>query len=173
MKRSALASMLALVAMCVPGCAGPDWCVDRGTSTTFQGSAQFAGSLPALSGAAPMTLIVDDLDVWSQTFRSDPPSCEAAFTVRLGSSCVFWAQIADASYDTGKNASGDFVQASVSLDADGTCTLPLDGGPVALSLREGTLSVTPGHVTLTFDGTVEGTDGGGSPGYLSVIYNGQ
>jgi hypothetical protein len=171
--RLAPAAAFLLLAIPLAACAGPDWCVDRGSGTAYQGSAQFAGSVPALSGAAPMTLVVDDLDVASQTFHSDPPSCDATFTVRLGSSCVLWAGLADVNYDTGKNSSGDFVQADVSVTANGACSLPLADGPVALAVREGTMSLTPGHVELTFDGTIEAPDGGVPPQYLSVIYNGQ
>jgi hypothetical protein len=150
------------------GCDGPGWCVSRGTATQFEGSAVAGGS-----GATPMTVTIDDLDAQNQSHSSAPPSCQAAYAVRLGSSCVLWAQPGDFRYDTGKNASGDFIEATAALDGQGDCTLPLDGQPVAIAVRQGTLDLTPGRVQIAFDGYAQGADGGAQGAYVSVVYTGQ
>ena len=164
------------VALC--GCGGVgDWCVDRGKQTTYAGALQYGGQLDdagsasgSIAGGTPMDITIDDLSAQDDNHTSDPGSCGAAFTVRVSQACVLWGYPQSFQYDTGKYASGDFISAQVDVSADGPCTLALAEGSVVLAVRSGSLELTPGRATLTFDGTVQSVDGATRGGYVSVMY---
>ena len=170
----------AACAVAICACGGADgWCVDRGSQTTYEGTLQYGGEArdtsgvaQSLAGGAPFELTVDDLSAQNQTNSSDPGSCDATFTLRLaGSACVLWGYPQSFRYDTGKNASGDFISADISVSAEQPCSLALAEGGVVVSVQTGSLEMTPGHAQLTFNGAVQSIDGSPRSGYLGIMYS--
>jgi hypothetical protein len=181
MRASACIVVLASgAALCA--CGGVDgWCVDRGTQSAFQGTLQYGGQIggtgdaggagQALAGGAPIELTLDDFTAQDDNNTRGPGSCGATFTVRLSQACVLWGSPQDVRYDTGKNASGDFISADIAIRAAQPCTLALAEGTVVVSVRSGSLQITPGHAQLTFDGDVQSLAGATRSGYLDVMYS--
>lgn len=131
-----------LFALLVQGC-GERVCVDRGAVTTYSGSYTYTTS-QGVTGATPAQLVMDDFSPFEKG-SCDP--ADAEFTVQVGT-CSLRLNAQNAEHDTGKNASGDFISASASVEPSQTCTLSLAGKPVNVSVNAGSLSLVPGSATL-------------------------
>jgi hypothetical protein len=165
-----------LAALGAEGC-GNNYCVDRGSSTSYQGSTSYDGQLvndagapiTELAGTTTGTFVMDDY----QPFGSG--SCDddgVAFTVRFGS-CVVVVQETSDNHDTGKGASGDFLGATAAVTSSLGCTLDLAEGAAVIDVQSGTLQVGPSSVELTLEGDIDSLNGVAVDGQIQWVFTGQ
>jgi hypothetical protein len=148
----AFAVFSAALAACQPGNVPPT-CLDY-AETSYQGSYSIVAASGAMKnglGAGADRLTVDDFD----PFTSSSCPVDQSFLVHVGNACDLHARSTSVRYDTGRRASGAFLEANADIvsDADFACSVATTGGLVRLVVQSGTMTITPTAISLTFGGT--------------------
>src|SRR5262249_34353032 len=155
----------ALLVAIIAGCADPP-CTSRGTTRSFNGTAQFTVSdssesadsadagTPARveTGTLPLLLLMDDFDPYQDSCAAD----DARFTMNIGrgDGCRVWMHATAALHESSKGG-GAFVSAAAEIEAGQRCTLATSEGPgttFTLTVTSGLLTLTPGSAELTIAG---------------------
>jgi len=131
----------------VAGCGAHDACVARGTSSDYQGSVVFSGSV---AGATNTTTTVVDF-----TPSCSYPSME--FLVKT-QSCSLWFTLAGVRYDDGKHGSGKFLEGSAYIVPDQWCTFRAGDQTLAAQVTDGNLVFT-GDQVIDLNVTAAGVGG--------------
>jgi hypothetical protein len=162
-RRAGGAALVVALAALVGGCdLDTKLCLDRGQATTASGS--FVATFGTRASTGPKDVVLDDLDP-----SKCPSSNHEEFTVRIGA-CLLRANVTRVEHDTGRESSGAFLGATASVQPDQSCTLDAASDSFAFSVATGTLSLTPGRLSLTVAG--QAIASGGEDAFLTVSFDG-
>lgn len=159
-------------ALAAAGCNDP--CMVDGYTRYATGSVDYTlsaqGDGADLHGAMPGSFTMHRF----ATFEDGACSLDDnTFAIEIAPTCKVRATVDAREYDTGKNASHNFLQAEASVAPNQLCALRLeDGSWVNGRIASGSLAVMPRTARLSLALDVHEHDGVGTRGYLRMTMDG-